>query len=274
MSWMKRAAVAALVFTAVPALAQNALQLPWDTVNALNPNKPVQQSPTRLDVADFRRFAELSLSEALGQRVMGGTVLFQDGASSLDLPPAFDHATLLFVPNVQPALPDGVKVAWAATLQGASGVRLISHTPPDRIKFKAAEATVTLTDGAPQEQVNALRAELESRFPGSKIIHLETSGILSWTPPELGMFYEGFTLLQSSPVTAAVEVGNMNYRIPFEFSDPVDLGPSQLPNWVDLRDLTSVTKDLRNQGYPFTTEPSLPVPFGPGPIANPPAGTP
>jgi hypothetical protein len=91
-------------------------------------------------------------------------------------------------------------------------------------------------------------------------------GVVGFSSPALSDLIAIHRAVQASPLFAAVELDHEAYRVPFEFAAPIALGDGARPEVIDLGALTTVTRELRQAGRRFTTQPSLPPPFGPGPL--------
>jgi hypothetical protein len=223
-------------------------------------------SPTRLDLAKFRKHGIAKLREHFGAAdFTNARIFFRDGAGAIDSPPAFDHARLLLVADVESLnpMPD-VHVAYYAGLQGDEGFRYVSAGSLEY--FDGAGIALIKADLLDDPGVAALIEQMSQLAPGATIEHLDQIGLITFSAPDGKGFLPLFALVSKSPLIDVVELSAENFRIPFDFDAPVSLGTGKKKKLVDVVDLTTVTKELRADGVRFTTAASLPAPFGPGPI--------
>jgi hypothetical protein len=235
--------------------------------DSLEPVTPILKRPlsspasqTTLDLSSFRRHALGELEKVLGATPANGRIFFQDGAASTDLPPVFDQARLYFVADPPPGtLPAPYKVAHVFSFQGEAFTIPVELNEAGRIVPLAWELTTTFDDTTTEEQIKEFAQNLRRAFPGAEIQALSSLGMMtvSTDPATLSRLEKA---LELSSLKTTSTFSRENFRVPFEFGQPIDLGEGLVPHDVDLASLTTVTKSLRDQGIPFTTQPSLPRP--------------
>jgi hypothetical protein len=221
-------------------------------------------SPTDIDLAAFRAHALAKLTDHFGDHDFSRTRLaFIDGAASTDLAPAFDVGRLVLIAD-QPALAPlpGFLPGYFLGMNGEEGQRYFDAS----LFYFNSFGVAVIDPQADPDDVTALIDSLVEAFPEADVALLDAIGLLTFGAPDGQDFLQIMGQVSSSDLFSSVELDPEVFRIPFEFAEPVELGTGKKKKLVELLDSTSVTANLRADGMPFVTEPSLPKPFGKGPL--------
>jgi hypothetical protein len=217
-----------------------------------------------IDLREFREHGDAILQAHLDRAAAAADIWFLDGAGRPNSPPVLDLARLLLVSDPD-ALPlPGIRAAYFVGLRGDDGLRYVRISSDEqRITYYGQPGIAVLSDEAHGEAEQQFLAELRADFPDAELEFVESIGLLTFTSES-----DFVALLRRVVSSDLVEDVELEAEIvgPVSWGEPVALGRGTLSELVDLYDVATVTRELRAVGTSFTTEPSLPPPFGPGPI--------
>ena len=224
----------------------------------------VAQASLAVTVLHLDRFREKGLAavtEAVGAKnIVGeGRVFFKDGAGSMDLEPLFDHAAYHFVVTVKTGVlsSDDLRLGYRLNLSGSEDLVLLAD-PEKNPQFPVAmpgEGLVVLKDGAKEKSVASLLAKLKTIAPKGEFTHLKAVGVLVYQVKVL----EAPAILKElkrSGLASSVEPNYENYRVPFRFEPAIEVRET---GRIDADKHRTLTKKLREEGYRFATETTVPA---------------
>jgi hypothetical protein len=195
-------------------------------------------------------------------------VAFRDGSGS-DFDPKFDFGAIYVIatPPASLGLPElndrAVKVAYRAWLQGHDDIVLVEQLGDDLAVSMAGSGVASLGATATEGELAALEAEVQAAAPSAQLTILAELdppfATFTVDPRELG---PALTAFRASAIVTQVSLDGEVYSAPFEFDATVELTAGGV---VDLVPFMTVTAAQRAT-HTFSTAPSLPAPFGPGPI--------
>jgi hypothetical protein len=222
------------------------------------------EATTTIDLREFRDHGNTILQAHLGETAGLLDIWFLDGAGRPNSPPAIDLARLLLVADSD-ALPlPGIRAAYYVGLRGDDGLRYVSISSDEqRITYYGQPGLAVLSDAAHGEAEQQFLAALRADFPDAELDLLESVGLLTFSSES-----DFVALLQRVASSELVEELELEAELlgPISWGEPVALGSGTRSEIVELYDVATVSRELRAAGTAFTTEPSLPAPFGPGPI--------
>lgn len=237
----------------------------------------VADTPTTLDLLEFKGYAIEKMRTVIGPDVPldGGRFVFVDGADAIDSNWLGDRARLSYVVDLGTLspLPEKKFCYWIG-LDGTDGMEFGEFTEPTSYWWFGNGLMATLTEAAyakPEAErkklIGDVVAKVQKDSPHADVTSLEITGIVlvsSPYPSELASAAK--TLTEAAIFMSPLDMDATNFHVPMTFADLVDLGPVDTSKVVDLVDFTTVTKEFRQEGRVFATKPSLPKPFGPGPM--------
>lgn len=234
-------------------------------------------TPTTLDLREFKTYAIEKMRTVIGPDVPldGGQFVFVDGADAVESNWLGDRARLSYVVDLGKLspLPEKKFCYWIG-LDGTDGMEFGEFTEPKRYWWFGNGLTATLSKAAyakPEAErkklIGDVVAKVQKGAPHASVTALELVGVVLTSSPYPGELATIAKILTEADIfMSPLDMDATVYHVPMTFADFVDLGPIDTSKVVDLVDFTSVTKDFRQEGRVFATKPSLPKPFGPGPM--------
>ncbi len=215
---------------------------------------------TTLNLAKFQSKGQHVLEQAIGrQNIFGpGSVIFRDGAGSIDLEPLYDYASFIYYVSLRPEVTPlkGLKIGFRMLLNGQQDIVLLSPAPiKGQIAISApGEGIAALVGDAKKEEIESLIKKLRQTSPKGEFSYLEAIAVITFkvslvdTPRVFGA-------LRKSPSVKSVELNYENYRIPFEFDLVTRVSGVDT---IDADKYRRITKQLKDSGLRFTTETTVP----------------
>ncbi|MEQ1875464.1 MAG: hypothetical protein ABL958_02380 [Bdellovibrionia bacterium] len=213
-----------------------------------------------VDLKCFREQALRKIHQLYGNvQIKNELITFHDGVGSIQLPPLFDYARLVFTADVPGVLKDtGAKVGYYVSLQGFEASKLVTDPAVNAIYFESHSLITLFREGVSAEKIAAIRKKVSTEFPEFSQEYLEQIGILliQHGPPKRVPSLK--KMLSQSGLFSEVTLDGETYRVVFGFDYPIKLADGLTSKKVDLDSLRTISKKYKDEGLPFTTESKLP----------------
>jgi hypothetical protein len=213
-----------------------------------------------LNLEKFRNLAREKLAELvdLDSEVTGNArVIFVDGASSIDQPPANDLGAFYYeVKTKAGILPiDDATLAFRLSLAGSTEIVLVKHAIDGNVAIaNLTSGNVAFKEGASDAEKAVFIEELRETFRQATVDYFDALGMFSYEVP-FRSIRDMSDYLRASDLIQNVELNLEVYPIMFQIDKAVTV---KKKGTIDADYYRGTVKELKNSGVEFVTETTVP----------------